>query len=290
MINSCSRNTNNCSSFSIDLIGRASDPKQSFSLLSFVKQQELKRRKSEEDKADLIFKRQIKLMKKAIQEENERKECITQNTDVKMSMIEKRREWNDLTAIYFQNFVLGLLNEMMEDVKVKKQAVGSISLQAEPSMPLTAEEKSSIREKFRYKVDTTSVQFYDKIIKTDTVRPDLKIEIDGRKFIFDSKHYNSKSVRKSPLIGKVIMGSDESKVKKNEVSIYEVVKLYRDIHAFRAEGGGLILSPTTILSYSAKLLMEELNLITIKMTNRRSSPNTIKNEIREFITTDHSTK
>jgi len=195
-----------------------------------------------------------------------------------------------MTPATFQRHIYQELKLLTEQI-VQKHPNSKIDIQSEPPEPLTEEEKTFIRNKFRYLLDTSSVQFYDKVIKTNVVRPDLVIQKQHEDrtsvIILDSKHYNSKSKQSSLPIGQQIL-INSSITTRNEVSIYEVVKLYRDMHAFKtrtgiAPIGGLILSPSTILSYTAKMLVKDLNLLVFKVTRRKGSMETVKKSLTQLI-------
>ncbi|KAG2387302.1 hypothetical protein C9374_001634 [Naegleria lovaniensis] len=237
--------------------------KEVFSLFSYVKQQETNRNDEENRKQQIIFEQQVKALKEHIETSTAESVDKDNNNDV---------DWNEMTANEFQRYTLELFKKCIHSINEKNHDL-KLTLKAEPSEPLTDDEKNFIRDKFRYLIDTTAVQFFDKITKTNIVRPDFLVMAHDRKFIFDAKHYNSKSVRNkdSPLIGKQLIftaNPSRNSTSKGEVNIYEIVKLYRDIHAFKATGGGLILSPNTKLTPSAQHLAVTLNLIIIKLKKK----------------------
>lgn len=252
--------------------------KEIFSLFSYVKQQEQNRNDEENQKQQIIFEQQVKALKEHFE---------ANSTNESTEKDKKEVDWNEMTANEFQRYILEMLKKCIHNMSETNLSV-KFMLKAEPSEPLTEHEKNFIRDKFRYLMDTTSVQFFDKITKTNVVRPDFLVLANDRKFIFDAKHYNSKSVRNkdSTLIGKQLIfgsGASSKRMVKGEVNIYEIVKLYRDIHAFKALGGGLILSPNTALTPSAQNLAVTLGLVIIKMKKRGKIEEKFAKDLQQYL-------
>ncbi|KAL9642248.1 hypothetical protein ABK040_007248 [Willaertia magna] len=244
--------------YSINLFSilRQQSENNKFSMLQFVENKRKEREEEWKKQQNKLFQEQLIAYKEEV--ENINNKTSKTSTKTTTETIIKKEKSTGMTHREFQLHILKLLKRA-----IKEYDAENLTVEHEVLGVIIPEERQHIRDRFRYSLDTSSIQFFSKMnFKSDTIRPDfvIKDKLTGNVYVYDAKHYQ----------------------KGNKVNVFEIVKLYRDIKGMEGIGGGLIISGSSTLDKDAQYLCSKEKFDLIKYIKRKGDDEFISEFLELF--------